>query len=232
MSVSAVAAINPTERLGANMTVEIRYRWLLLLISLVVLVMLRDYPWIMAGYVAFVVLLALTYTVLVPRRLVQRETIFRREALRLLAQQDAEAVRRLTARQWLLKNFGRADLVHEILALAATAAGEHGTACTEYRKAMGFAPPEERARLQLNLAAEELKAGQLDNAEARYRAALTKPRHAHLARTGLARTLLARGDASEEAVDLFRHLVANCNPAERESMETSLAEAERRLAST
>jgi len=213
------------------MTVEIRYRWLLLLISLVVLVMIRDYPWIMAGYVAVVLAVALTYTILVPRRLIQNEAIFRREALRLLAQNDVEAMRRLTAQQWLLRNFGRADLVHEILALAATASGEHELACAEYRKAMGFAPPDDRARLQLNLAAQELKAGQFDNAEARYRAALNKPRHAHLARTGLARTLLARGDASREAVDLLRHLVENCTPSERESMKASLAEAERRLAS-
>ena len=214
------------------MTIEIRYRWLLLLISLVVLVMLRDYPWIMAGYVAFILSLALAYTVLVPRRLVSRETLFRREALRLLAQGDTSAVRELTAKQWLLRNFGRADLVHEILALAATASEEHELACIEYRRAMGFAPPKDRARLQLNLAAEELKSGQLANAEARYHAAMNKPQHAQLARTGLARTLLARGAANEEAVDLFRHLVAHCGPGERAALEANLAEAERRLAST
>ena len=213
------------------MTVEIRYRWLLLLISLVVLVMLRAHPWAMAGYVGTLTVVVALYALLMPKRLLAKERTFRREALRLLAQGETEAMAALAERQWLLRRFGRASLVHEILALAAADAGRHEAACEDYRKALAFAQPSERPRLQLNLAAEELKAGHLDHAEARYRAALSRPGHANLARAGLARTLLAQGDASEEAVTLLRSALDTCTPQDRAAMEQHLAEAERRLPS-
>jgi tetratricopeptide (TPR) repeat protein len=211
------------------MTVEIRYRWLLLLISLVVLVLLRAHPWAMASYVGAISLGVGVYALLMPKRLLSKESEFRREALRLLAQGETKAMASLTERQWFLRRFGRASLVHEILALAAAAEDRHEAACDDYRKALALALPRERPRLQLNLAAEELKAGRLDHAEARYRAALSHRGHLNLARVGLARTLLARGDASEEAVNLFRTTLDSCAPQERAAMEQHLAEAERRL---
>ena len=69
-------------------SVQFQPRWLLLLLSIVVLVLLRNDRLALSLYVGTVALGSLSWLVVVPRRLAFAERRFQREALRCLAKGD------------------------------------------------------------------------------------------------------------------------------------------------
>ncbi len=129
--------------------VRFQLRWLLLLISVVVLVLLRDDRLALALYVGAVVLSVAAWVLMVPRRVAEAERRFHREALRCLANDDYPGLATLADRQWLLKRFGRKHVLPDTLGLAAAASGDHAVARRLYLEALGHAPPDERARIEL-----------------------------------------------------------------------------------
>jgi tetratricopeptide (TPR) repeat protein len=205
--------------------VEIQYRWLLVLASCVVLFLLRDHRLALTIYVAAVTVGIALFLFWLPRRVVVAESRFLREMLRLLAKGDHAALDRVARRQWLIRRFGRPHLIPECRALAAGAAGDHETERRLYLEAVRAAPPEERVRLEVNLAGAELATRHLDEAEGRYRAALHRRPDFTVAMAGLGRVLVAKGEELDEAATLLKRALELSDPRERPLLQLALAEA-------
>lgn len=211
------------------MKVEIQLRWLALLASVAILFVLRHHKVLLAVYVGLVLAALVLYVVWLPRRLAVAEKRFNREALRLLAADDFPALSALADRQWLLRRFGRRHVVPDTLALAASASGNHEAARALYLQALEHAPPDDRPRIELNLARAEIETGRLDAAEGRLRGVLGLRPRMGPALASLARVLLRKGEELEEAVDLLKQALDTCDPRELPTLRVSLAEARLRL---
>ncbi len=208
--------------------VRFQLRWLLLLISVVVLVLLRDDRLALALYVGAVVLSVAAWVLMVPRRVAEAERRFHREALRCLANDDYPGLATLADRQWLLKRFGRKHVLPDTLGLAAAASGDHAVARRLYLEALGHAPPDERARIELNLAGEEMALGLLDAAEGRYRSVLARRPDQSIALANLGRILLQKGEELTEAAGLLRRAAPLADPREADELRALADEAEAR----
>lgn len=207
------------------MKVEFKLRWLLLLASCVILFLLRGNRLLLTLYVMTVVIGLVLFMVWLPRLVNAAEQRFTRDMLRYLAKGDTAGLEQAASRQWLIRKFGRQHLVPECLALAAGAAGDHEKERRLYLEAVQSAPPEERVRLEVNLAAAELTTGHLDEAEGRYRAALRRRPDFTVAMAGLGRTLVAKGEELGEAVALLNRALELSDPRERPTLQLALAEA-------
>lgn len=209
----------------AGPRVEVAWRWIWLPASLIVLVLLRHQTLWLSIYVASVMAaLALWYLVL-PRRARDAERTFHREAIRHLAAERADQLEALAADQWLLRRFGRPHVIPDTLALAATALGDHEKARGLYTEALKTAPPDERGRIELNLAAAELATGRLDAAEGRLRTALARRPDLNPARLHLARLLLRKGEGFDEAAALLAEVARDCDRRELGEVHRARAEA-------
>lgn len=204
---------------------ELNLRWLWLPASLAVLFALRHQTVWLTLYVGAVMLGLGLWFVILPRRALAAERTFHRDALRHLAGNDLEGLDALADRQWLLARFGRPHVILDTRALAAAARGEHEKAHGLYTEALRAAPPEERPRIELNLAAEELATGRLESAEGRYRAALARRPDLTPARINLARVLIAQGESLREAARLAAEAVETCDRRERGEVWLLRAEA-------
>jgi hypothetical protein len=154
--------------------VEINVRWMLVLLSVVPFLVLRSHRAALVGYCIALSVLLVALLIWLPRRLAETERRFTREALRRLAMRDFAGVETLAGQQRLLATFGRRHLIPETLGLAASASGRHEVARQRYAEALAVAAPDERLRLEVNLAGEELATGRLAEAEGRYRTVLRR----------------------------------------------------------
>lgn len=211
--------------------VEVNVRWILVLLSVVPFLILRGHRTALLGYcIGLSVLLVLTLLYL-PRKVAEAERRFSRDALRLLALRDFAGVEALAGRQRLLAAFGRRHVLPEALGLAAAAAGRHEDARTRYAEALAAAAPDERLRIEVNLAGEELATGRLEEAEGRYRAVLRRRPDLLLATTGLARILVARGTEThefEEAAALLERALPQADARELPGLRLAYATALKR----
>jgi tetratricopeptide (TPR) repeat protein len=223
MSGSAAAAPPPGDEAGVK--VEIQLRWLLVLASCVVLFFLRGHRVALSIYVAVVTLGIALFVFWLPKRVAAAEQRFTREMLRSLSKGDHAALDRAARRQWLIRRFGRPHLIPEGRALAAGAAGNHEAERAFYLEAVRSAPPEERVRLEVNLAAAELATKHYDEAEGRYRAALRRRPDFTVAMAGLGRVLVAKNEELGEAVSLLRRALELSDARERPMLQLALAEA-------
>ncbi len=205
--------------------VQFQLRWFLLTCSLVVLVFLRNERNLLTAYVCVVVGVLLGYAWLVPRITAQAERRFSRDALQLLAQGRPEEVQALAGRQRAVRWFGRKHLVPDVLGMAASAAGDHEGARKAFLEALRHAPPEERMRIEMNLAAEEMATGRDESAEGRYRALLVRRPALAPALANLGRVLLRGGGAPGEAASLLRRAMDVCDPRDMPNLHADLAEA-------
>ena len=207
------------------MKVEFQLRWFLLLASIVILFILRNSRTLLIVYTTTVVIGTLVYLLVLPRLAANAERTFNRESLRLLAMGDLPALDRLVRRQWLIKHFGRRHVIPDARGLAASAANEPALACRFYAEALRYAPPEERPRIELNLAHAEMSSDKLDAAEGRYRAVLVRRPTFGPALANLARVLLRQGDTTGEAAHLLESAVEHCDPRELAELQLLRAEA-------
>jgi len=194
--------------------VEVQYRWLLLLASAALLYVLRHNRLLLAIYVAVVVVGVALFVLWLPRHLHTVERRFSRDALKLLTVNDFSGLDALAKRQWLLRRFGRRHVVPDTLGVAAAAIGEHKSARTLFTEALQSAPPEERLRIELNLAAAEEKLGELASAEGRLRAILARRPKLGQAQALLGRILVAKGEELGEAAELLAQAAETCDPRE------------------
>lgn len=209
--------------------VQINLRWLWIPASLLILVLLRRHTVWLSLYVAAVMVGLVLWYIVLPKQALAAERTFHREALRHLAGGDLDGVEALAAKQWLLRRFGRQHVLPDTLALAASARGEHEKARQLYGQALRAAPAEERPRIELNLAAEELATGHLESAEGRYRAALARRPDHTPARANLARLLLRRGEDLPEAAQLAGQAATSGDARERAELYLIRAEALARM---
>lgn len=207
------------------MQVEIRFRWLWLTASLVVLVLLREHIMWLGLYVLAVLVGLVLWFIVLPRQALAAERTFHREALRLLASDDIAGLQGLAEEQWLIRRFGRPHVLPDTLGLAASAHGDHEKARALYTESLRAAPPEDRPRIELNLAAEELACGELDTAEGRYRAALARRPDLSPALANLGRLLVQRGESLDEAADLLARAAKSCDRRELSELHLTRAEA-------
>ncbi len=205
--------------------VRFQARWFLLTCSLVVLVALRHQKVVLTVYVATVVCGLLAYAWIVPRWVARAERRFSVDALRLLSQGRPDDVFALAQGQRLLRRFGRPHLVPDLLGMAASAGGDHEAARRAFLEALRHAPPEERTRIEVNLAAEELATERVESAEGRYRALLDRRPELAPALVNLGRLLLRTGDDHVEAASYLRRAVDVCDPREVPALRGDLAEA-------
>lgn len=210
------------------MKVEFQLRWLLLLLSIVVLFTLRHHRWWMLAYCVVALAGVLVYAFWLPKLAANAERRFSRESLRLLAAGEFAALDDLAGKQWLIRRFGRPHIIPETKALAAGAAGRMEAARALYLEALAKAPPDERPRIELNLANAEVATGHLDAAEGRYRVVMTRRPDLTQARVGLARLLIQRGgDTLDEAEALVEGVLQECTQAEQAELTGALAEAQK-----
>ncbi|MCA9537458.1 MAG: hypothetical protein KC620_01140 [Myxococcales bacterium] len=207
------------------MRVELRLRWLWLPASLAIVFLLRHHKLALVAYVVAVLLGLIVWLVVLPRRAALAERTFHRDALRRLAAEDHAGVEALAARQWLIRRFGRRFVLPDMLGLVATARGDHEAAHRHYLEALKLAPPGDRERIELNLAAAELATGRLDAAEGRYRAILARRADLQPALANLGRTLLRKGEELAEAADLLARALERADRREAGGLHLARAEA-------
>lgn len=207
------------------MKVEFQLRWVLLLASAGVLYTLRNHIVLLAIYVGLVIAGVLLYALWLPRRVRVAEKRFSREALRFLAKDDLAGLDALAKRQWLVRRFGRAFIIPDTLAMAASATGEHALARALYLEAGRTAPAEERLRIDLNLARSELALGEYDTAEGRLRAVLARRPKLAQAQGLLGTVLVRKGESPREAARLLESAVEACDPRERLDLHLAWIEA-------
>ena len=207
------------------MKVEFQLRWLWLLASAGVVYALRHHRWLLALYVALVILGVVLFVFWVPRQVVQAERKFGRDALKFLTLNDFRGLDALAKRQWLLRRFGRQHVIHDTLAVAAAATGDHASARTLFLEALKTTPPPERLRIELNLATAEEKLGELAAAEGRLRSILARRPGLGQAQALLGRILLARGEDLAEAAVLLGQAAETCDPRELSTVHLARAEA-------
>ncbi len=208
---------------------ELNLKWLWLPASLAVLFVLRSHLLWLSLYVALVIAFVVLWFIVLPKRALDAERTFHRDALRHLAGEDLDGLDRLIEGQWLIRRFGRPHVLPDTMALAAAARGEHEKAYGLYMRALNGAPPEDRPRIELNLAAEELATGRLEAAEGRYRAALARRPELTPARINLARLLVLQGESLREAARLAGEAAEDCDSREKADVLTLRAEALARL---
>lgn len=214
--------------------VEVNFRWLLVLLSIVPFLLLRGHRAALLGYCIGLSVLLVVLLLWLPRRVADAERRFSRDALRLLSMRDFAGVEALAKAQRLLTAFGRRHILPETLGLAAAAAGRHEEACAHYTAALAAAPPDERLRIEVNLAGEELTTGRLPEAEGRYRTVLRRRPDLGLALANLGRLLVLRArdpdghnpsqDAAE-AVELLRRALPLADSREQSGLHLALVEA-------
>ncbi len=205
--------------------VTVQWRWLFLTATCVPLVLLIGHRTAFIVYSAVVSGLLMATLAILPRRVQAAERRFTRESLRLLSTQNFDALRALVAQQRLLSMFGRRHLLPEALGLAASAAGQHDEACKHYTQALALARPDERLRIEVNLAASELATGRLAEAEGHYRSVLRRRGDLPVAQAGLAQVLVGRGSDWAEAVDLLRAALPMADTRERPALYRALIRA-------
>ncbi len=207
------------------MKVEFQLRWLWLLASAGVLYALRHHRVLLALYVALVILGVALFVFWLPRQVAQAERKFSRDALKHLTLNDFRGLDALAKRQWLLRLFGRKHVIADTLAVAAAATGEHATARILFTEALQTAPPTERLRIELNLAAAEEKLGELASAEGRLRSILARRPGIGQAQALLGRILLKKGEELAEAATLLGLAAETCDPRELPNVHLARAEA-------
>ena len=207
------------------MKVQLHPKWLFVLGSTLLVVMLREHRLLMTVYVGLFLLGTLLYVFWLPFRVAAAERRFGRESLKLLATQDFEGLDQLVRTQWLIRKLGRRHLLPNALALAASAAGRHDAARALFLRALRDAPPEERTQIELNLGTEELALAHWVAAEGRFRAVLRRRPDLGLAQSGLAKALLERGEQLDEAAELLGDALTMADPAEAAILQICLAEA-------
>jgi tetratricopeptide (TPR) repeat protein len=212
--------------------VEVNYRWLLLLASVVPVLVLRGHRTGLLIYSGVLSFALLTLVVWLPRRVADAERRFTRDALRRLSMGDHTGLEALAARQWLLRTFGRKHVIPETLGLSAAAAGDHELARQRYAVALSVAPTDERLRIEVNLAGEELATERWTEAEGRYRMVLRRRPDLSIALANLGRILVRRADEGaearetlNEAVDVLERALPLADSREQTALRLLLAEA-------
>ncbi len=207
------------------MKITFHARWFILMCSLVVLIVLRNDKMWLTIYVAVVVGGLLGYAWIMPRMVARAERRFTRDALQLLSQGRASEVIRLAASQRLLRRFGRKHLVPDMLGMSASADGDHENARRAFLEALRHAPPEERMRIEVNLATEEFATGRTEAAEGRFRALLDRRPDLAPALANLGRLLRRFSEAYMESASYLRRAIEVCDPRELPGLKADLAEA-------
>lgn len=206
-------------------SVEFNPIWLLLTLSLVIAILLREQRTALLIYSLSVFSLAIAAAFLLPRWLDRRERLFLRRALKHLSQADLPGLERLAAQQWALRTWGRAWVVQERLALGAAQLGQPEAAVPLYRAALEKAPRRQRAQIQLALAQLELKTPEHAQAQARLRSLLEHPVFKGRAHTLLGEHLLEQGQKSEARALL--QIARDCaSPQDLAQIDRLLAQSE------
>lgn len=206
---------------------EFRPAPLLITVSVVTLVLLRNHRTALLIYAGVVTLSLALAVAFGPRLLDRAERRFNRDALRLLAAADRAGLERLARRQRLLNRLGRRHLVTEMRALAALRLGDPAGAVALYQSAFAEAPARARPRVELNLAEAELAAGMVAAAEGRLRALIERQPDHGRARAALGLSLAQRGEAPEEAIRHLEVALAQADPRAVTALQAALDETRR-----
>ena len=167
------------------MTVEIRFRWLLVLISLATVFFLRDSRVLLTGYVVIITIGLLVWAFILPRWTVARERRLHAEILRLLGHNEGHAALALLESQWLLRRLGRHAVLMEAYGLAHTSLNDHDAAYDALVTALKSATPSHRPRIEMNIAQAEIALGNREAAIERYQRLIRTYPDLQIARSAL-----------------------------------------------
>jgi tetratricopeptide (TPR) repeat protein len=213
---------------AADRGLEFKPGWLLITLSAVVVVLLRNHRAWLAAYAGLVTAVLIFALVWGPKFLGNAEKRLHREALKHLSLGDLPALNRLADSQWLLSRFGRRHVVTELRALAEARLGDATAAVVLYTRALAEAPPTSRPVVELNLAEAELAAAHTHAGEGRLRALIERQPRNGRARAALGRSLLARGEALDEAAAHLEVAVAEADSRSLPTLQRALDEARAR----
>ncbi|MEE2787414.1 MAG: hypothetical protein VX589_08755 [Myxococcota bacterium] len=133
------------------MTVEINYRWLICLLSLIIMVCLRNHLIWMTAYATFCLMTMLTYVIILPR---VAGSIYRRLHLQTLQSTSDDALREceqaLRKARWL-KNSPYGYAFWDLSAVIAFRQGHVRRAIACWRTALRSAPRRDLGRIRTNL---------------------------------------------------------------------------------
>lgn len=175
------------------MKVEVNYRWLALLVSMVILVLVRNHRVALTIYVISFLTVFIGWLFILPHLARKAARQFQAELLQLMTGGDAQAVHELAAQQSLIKWGGLGHLLEEARGLAYSQQGEHQKAIERFREALLVGPEDARIRILLNLAHAYLTGEYLDESEATYRAVLAIQADNMMAEEGLSEVRARRG---------------------------------------
>ena len=168
------------------MKIEVNYRWLVLFISMIILVLIRNHRIALTIYVISFLTIFIGWLFIIPRLARQAARKFQADLLQLMTGGRPEEVHGLADRQRLVMWGGLGHLLEEARGLASSEQGDHQTSIKYFRSALLSAPEDARVRILLNLAHAYLTGGLLDEAEATYRAVLASQGDNMMAEEGLA----------------------------------------------
>jgi tetratricopeptide (TPR) repeat protein len=203
--------------------IELHPRWLLVFVSVVPMVLLQGHRTALIVWGGTVFALLTMALLWLPRRVAAAQRTFQRDALARLSAHDDAGLRALIDGQTLLRLFGRRHVLEEMRALEAVKL---------YRAALESAPADERVRLEVNLAGEELATGQLAEAEGRYRTVLKRRPDLPIALSNLGRLLVRREatrDELDEAIGLLQRARPMADARDQAALEQALADARARV---
>ena len=181
------------------MKIEVNYRWLALLISMVVLVLVRNHRVALTLYVISFLTIFIGWLFLLPQYAQKAARQFQADLLQLMTGGRPEEVHDLAERQRLIKWGGLGHILDEARGLAYSEQGEHQRGILCFRRALEAAPEDARVRILLNLAHAYLTSEQLDHAEATYRSVLASQGDNMMAEEGLAELTARRASKAREA---------------------------------
>jgi tetratricopeptide (TPR) repeat protein len=167
------------------MKVEVNYRWLSLLISLIILVIIRENLVALTIYVTLFITGFTAWLIVLPKMADAASERLQKSVLRALTEGRPEDIHVLITEQRVISWSGRGYLLSEARGLAYSSQEQHERAVISFREALRTVPEEGRPRVQLNMAHGLMKSGALDDAEAMYRSVLSKQPDNMMAEEGL-----------------------------------------------
>ena len=185
------------------MKIEVRWAYLLPCVSLIILMLIRHWPWLVLAYCLALFVLCAVYIAWRKNKSAEAAQSFRHALMLHLAQNDEKALNTLLQEKWRLSLLGLDGLVYEGHAFHFAMQGQYNLARQWARRAFLKAAPSERSRLLFNMARWTALSGQPGEAEQLLRQLLTASPQFMGARTHLGILLLRSEHTRTEALTLF-----------------------------
>ena len=134
------------------MTVEVRWRYALPLLSGLILFMLRHWPWVALAYCIGVLLLGVGYLIWRKKKAPLVAKMFRQALMVHLSESNEKGLSELTKSSMLMSSLGLEGLLYEARAFHCALKHEFDDARNWARRALNEAQLQDRSRLLFNMA--------------------------------------------------------------------------------